>query len=358
VDEVRILEEDLKRGLVKLRVDNLNDIYWLASIIEEGDLITMKTLRRVKQEGIRADSGERIPMILTIEVDKVKLDPYSSRLRISGVVRVGPDKFGIQGQHHTFSVDEGSSLTIVKKEWRKTHLEILKRAESMSEKGEVLLVAMDDEGATIAKAGSMRVEEIAYIRSRLPSKMDTRGREGEERRYFSEILDTLRELYSKIKPRAIVVGGPGFFKDRFLSYARAKDPEMGEKMREGDASNATFSGVLEMIRRGEADKVLRELDLAKDMAAVEEIFELLSKNSDLVTYGVDEVLEAVNQGAAEIVLISASVFFDPDMRDKVFSLIEGCERTRAEFRIIDSTSEPGEKLDAIGGVAAKLRYRI
>ena len=64
---MKILEKDLKRGSIKLRVDNLDDLYWLSSIIEPGDLVTMRTTRRVKQDGIRADSGERVPMTLTLE---------------------------------------------------------------------------------------------------------------------------------------------------------------------------------------------------------------------------------------------------------------------------------------------------
>lgn len=356
---MRILEEDLKKGLVKLRIDNLNDMYWLSTVIEKGDLVTMRTLRRVKQDGIRADSGERIPMTLTIEVDKIKLDRYSSRLRISGIVRIGPDKFGIQGQHHTLSVYEGSVLTIVKGSWKKAHIDILRRAESLSERGDIVLVAIDDEGATIAKASPTRAEEVAYVRSRLPSKMDeVKGREGEERRYFSEVLSVLYELNDKVKPKAIVIGGPGFTKEKFISYVRTKDPELGERIRESDASSATFSGILEMLRRGEADKVLRELELIKDMMSVDGIFELLAKGSDLVTYGLKEVIGAVDQGAAELVLISSSLFFDPDARSDVLYLLDGCERIRAEFRIIDSESEPGEKLESIGGVAAKLRYRV
>lgn len=356
---MKILEEDLKKGFVKLKLDNLNDLYWLSMVIERGDLVTMRTLRRVRQEGLRADSGERVPMTLTLEVDKLKLDPNSSRLRISGIVRVGPEKFGIQGQHHTFPVDEGSVLTISKKLWRKSHLDILRKAEKSSEKGEFILVAMDDEGATIAKVNSNRVEEVAYIRSRLPSKSsDLKGREGEERRYFSEVLTLLRELEEKLNPKAIIIGGPGFIKESFISYVKSKCPKIGEKVREGHASNATFSGILEMLKRGEADKVLRELELIRDIAYVEEVFELLARGSELIAYGLREVIDAVNLGAAEFVLISSSLFFNPDIKEEIFSLLEGCETTGAEFRIIDSSSEPGEKLESLGGIAAKLRYKL
>ncbi|MCS7103702.1 MAG: hypothetical protein NZ992_07485, partial [Candidatus Korarchaeum sp.] len=162
----------------------------------------------------------------------------------------------------------------------------------------------------------------------------------------------------KLRPKAVVIGGPGFTKEKFVSYVKLKDSELGEKIREGDASSSTFSGILEMLRRGEADKVLKELELTKDIMSVDEIFNLLAKGSGLVTYGLKDVIEAVDHGAAELVLISSSLLFDPDTRDDVSYLLKGCERTRAEFRIVDSGSEPGERLEGIGGVAAKLRYRV
>ncbi|MDK2383832.1 MAG: mRNA surveillance protein Pelota, partial [Candidatus Korarchaeota archaeon] len=164
---MKILEQDLKKGFIKLRVESLDDLYWLSSILEPGDLVTMRTTRRVKQEGIRADSGERVPMTITLEVEKVKMDQYSARLRITGIVRVGPEKFGIQGQHHTLNVTEGSTLKVVKEKWSRSHLDILRRAEESSSKGNVILVAIDDEGATVAKVNAYRAEEIAYVRSNL-----------------------------------------------------------------------------------------------------------------------------------------------------------------------------------------------
>ncbi len=356
---MRILEQDRKKGFIKLRVDTLDDLYWLLSIIEPGDLITMKTTRRIKQDGIRADSGERIPMTLTLEVEKMKIDQYSERLRVTGIVRVGPEKFGIQGQHHTLNVTEGSIIKIEKKKWNKLHLDILKRAEEYSRKGNVILVAMDDEGATVAKLNAYRAEEIAYVRSNLqPKGGDLKRRSDSERRYYSDLYRLLDELNSRINPEAIIIGGPGYTKDKFLSYVKEKKSGILEKVRLGGASNSTFSGVLEMIKRGDVEKVTKEFTLSHDMRSVDKIFELLARNSRLVTYGLKEVRKAVEYGAAEEVLIVSSLLFNPKTREEILSLLEKCNETNAKFHIIDAKSEPGEKLASLGGIAAKLRYQI
>ncbi len=356
---MRILEQDRKKGFIRLRIDTLDDLYWLLSIIEPGDLITMKTTRRIKQDGIRADSGERVPMTLTLEVEKVKIDQYSERLRVTGIVRVGPEKFGIQGQHHTLNVTEGSIIKIEKKKWNKLHLDILKRAEEYSKKGNVILVAMDDEGATVAKLNAYRAEEIAYVRSSLPPKGgDPRRRSDSERRYYSDLYRLLDELNSRINPEAIIIGGPGYTKDKFLSYIKEKKSSILEKIRLGGASNSTFSGILEMIKRGDIEKVTKEFTLARDMKSVDNIFELLARSSRLVTYGLKEVSKAVEYGAAEEVLVVSSLLFNPKTREEVLSLLEKCNETNAKFHIIDAKSEPGEKLASLGGIAARLRYQI
>ena len=289
----------------------------------------------------------------------MKVDQYSARLRITGIVRVGPEKFGIQGQHHTLNVTEGSVLRIVKRKWSRSHLDILRRAEESSSKGSVILVAMDDDGATIAKANAYRAEEIAFVRSNLPSKRgELRGREDAERRYYAELSSLLEEVNSRVKPRAIIVGGPGYAKEKFTSYVKERKPELGRKLREGGATSSTFSGVLEMIKRGDVDRVVKELTLANDMREVDEIFQLLARESRLVTYGLREVMRAVQFGAAETVLVVSSLLFSPETRDDVMRILEMCEDTGAEFHIVDSRSEPGEKLLSLGGIAAKLRYQI
>ncbi len=359
MNPTRVIEEDVKKGFIALKVERLEDLYWLLSIIEPGDWVTMRTTRRVKREGGRADSGERLPMTLTVEVEKVKLDEYSSRLRLTGVVRIGPEKFGIQGQHHTLNVDVGSTVKIWKKNWRRSHLEIIRRAVESSTKAKAILVSMDDEGATVAELDNYNLSEVMYIRSGLSSKRAERSdREGEERRYFSDLAKTLEDLKGRSGAQVVIVGGPGFMKDKFYKYVQERHSELTKSIRVTTTSNATMSGVVELVKRGEVDKAVKDLDLTKHMKLVDEVFELLAKGSKLVTYGLNEVEQAVNMGAAEKVLVCSSLLFNQETRDRILSILEMAEKTRSEFHIVDSRSEPGEKLESIGGIAAILRYSL
>jgi protein pelota len=72
-----------------------------------------------------------------------------------------------------------------------------------------------------------------------------------------------------------------------------------------------------------------------------------------VAYGEKEVQEAVELGAVEQVLIADTLLRD----ENITKLIEKAEAMRAVIVILSSGFEPGERLVALGGIAALLRYR-
>ena len=73
-----------------------------------------------------------------------------------------------------------------------------------------------------------------------------------------------------------------------------------------------------------------------------------------VAYGMAETRRAVEFGAAEQVLV-----VDRLLRDHAAqALMEGAEQLGATVAVLSSSFEPGERLDALGGVAALLRYHL
>jgi protein pelota len=75
----------------------------------------------------------------------------------------------------------------------------------------------------------------------------------------------------------------------------------------------------------------------------------------LAAYGKKEVSKAVDTGAVEVLLV-----LDNELRKdrEIESLISKTKQTGAEFHVLNSSFEPGQKLDGFGGVAAILRYKI
>jgi protein pelota len=73
-----------------------------------------------------------------------------------------------------------------------------------------------------------------------------------------------------------------------------------------------------------------------------------------VAYGRAEVRAAIGFGAAEQVLIADTLLRDQE----IIAMIENAESMRASVVVLSSSFEPGERLVALGGVAALLRYKM
>ena len=67
-----------------------------------------------------------------------------------------------------------------------------------------------------------------------------------------------------------------------------------------------------------------------------------------------EVADAIGYGAAEQLVITDSLLRDA----AVMRLVETAEGMRSKITVLSSSFEPGERLDALGGIAALLRYKI
>ena len=73
-----------------------------------------------------------------------------------------------------------------------------------------------------------------------------------------------------------------------------------------------------------------------------------------VAYGRAEVGKAIEYGACEELLVSDTLLRDPD----IVEMLNRAEQTNAKIVVFSSSFEPGTKLDALGGIAAILRYNI
>ena len=77
---MRILEEDEKNGVIELVPETLDDLWHLSHIIEEGDLLSARTTRRIQDtsgEKIRSDRGVKKTFYLGIRVENVNFHVYT-----------------------------------------------------------------------------------------------------------------------------------------------------------------------------------------------------------------------------------------------------------------------------------------
>jgi len=110
-----------------------------------------------------------------------------------------------------------------------------------------------------------------------------------------------------------------------------------------------------VIRRGAVERVGRESRLSRESEAVERLLEGISSEEGAATYGPDAVERAVDLGAVELLMVTDDrLLGDEGWGD----LLERGEERGGDYLVVSSEHEPGAKLDALGGVAALLRFRI
>ncbi|MBS1262970.1 MAG: Protein pelota [Methanonatronarchaeales archaeon] len=345
---MEIVHRDEREGLVEVRVTNLDDLWVLKSVVEPGDRVRARTFRRESSDTdmVRARRGERRPVTLTVRVESVEFHRHSERLRLLGIVLSGDEE--ASGRHHTINVEVGESFSIYKDRWRSDQLERLE--DSVVEGPSVGILTIEEGEAFYGLVREFGVDRTFTV------KGGTGKRYGESSReeFFGEVAVALSRAAETQDLDAVIVAGPGFTRDDLVSFISERHPELSESVYTETCSGAGPGGVQEVIRRGAVDRVGRESRLSRESRAVERLLKEIATRGR-AAYGPDEVDRSLEMGAVEELLIT-----DERLRsgEEWSDLVERAEQTGGEYLVVSSEHEPGVKLDALGGVAALLRFRI
>ncbi|MBN2599340.1 MAG: mRNA surveillance protein pelota [Candidatus Thermoplasmatota archaeon] len=347
---MKVIFKDPKTGEIKLIPENLDDIWHLYNIIEEGDLvraITFRTAEGEKADKLRAKKAEKKKMKLGICVEKVTFHEFSNRLRIQGVIREGPQDLG---SYHTFNVDaeEMQPLSILKQQWKAHQLQRIDEAVQQRTQPMLVFVSLDDDAATVALLYQSGVQCLAEIDAHRSGKMYESKETTPE--YYGEIFSVLKTVKKPDSPLVII--GPGFTREHLMKAGKEKEPQLFKDSITHATANAGMNGVHEALKVGIVEQITKENRVSKETQAVEKVFEKIKKD-ELVTYGTREVEEALSRGAADHLFIS-----DVLIRTKNGEhLLDLARKTHCAFMIINTMHDAGKKFDGIGGVAALLRFK-
>ncbi len=325
--------EERERGEISVRVDNLDDLWYLSTLLGEGDLVFGFVFRKDSASGDmnRSKKSVRKKIRVGIRVKKIEFQEFSDRLRISGIIVSGPEDY--IGTHQTINVGVGDEISIVK-EWSRKDRELLEEAVKNSERPKIYFLGLEHGLATIALLKTYGIQEFATLRKR--------GDEDEE--FFGEVLSTLKDAWDGNS--SLVILGPGFYKEDFVNFAggELKNYIMVQ------TSHGDMRGIYEVLKSGVLDKLLKQHRIAQEEQLVEELLKEIKKEG-LYAYGPSEVKNYLNMGAVKHLLVS-----DRDYK-KYRDLMNLALQTGAEIHIISTSHEAGKILENLGGVAALLRFR-
>jgi protein pelota len=353
-------------GELSLVPESLDDLWHLKHVIEAGDLVYSLTYRRIEEatDKIRPDKVDKKPVRLGIRTDAVEFHKFSRRLRIKGVIEEGPESE--LGAYHTFNIEPDTKLSVVKGDWKAHQLKRLREAEKAFATTEVLVVTVEEGEAVAGIVRQYGVDELFSLRYGSGKGMEQAGGSGKSD-FFGELLKHIQNSMQTTKAEALIIAGPGFIKDDFFTFLKERDAELAKKTRIEQTSSIGVSGFLEVLKRGAVERLKHEERLTKEVTLLDRLMAEISKDEGVkAVYGKDEVRRALEYGAVEILMVSDEKLMKSRIEgaeqekeaEEIDRMLEEAERKHGEVVIFSTEFEPGKRLNALGGIAALLRFGI
>ena len=223
------------------------------------------------------------------------------------------------------------------------------------------MVVMDRRDATIAFLKGKTIIPVVKTHSEVPGKTRAGGqssqrferlREGAKKAHYKKVADYMKDQFLEKKElKGIIVGGPSVTTNEFVSGDYLTGDVKKKIIAVKDLSYTGEFGLQELLDK--SSDVLAAEEVAAEKELMQKFLNLLAKKPGMVTYGENEVKNALEMGAAEVLLLSEDID-----EEKIAEFEKKAEETNTEVRIISTETREGVQLRDLGKIAAILRYEI
>lgn len=346
---MQLITSDFKKGLVKLKVNDKDDLWYLSHLIDQGDIVRGKTTRKIKiGEGENAKSVKKT-FTLSIEAETVELTEVS--VRINGKITEETEDVP-KGSYQSITLEEASEFTLEKPQWLSYQKQKLQ--EACEKKYDYLLCLFDREEVLFALTKKFGYEILTTLKGEVQKK----AKAVEIKKDFQEeIIKTLELYYQRYNPSSIILASPAFYKEDL--FKKIPQSDLKKKIVLATCSDISERSLDEVMRRPELAETLKHSRARQEQILVEELLKEINKD-DKAAYGWKEVEEAVNAGSVLKLLLTDDFIHKKRIAEK-FAEVDQAMKTvdslQGEIHIISAESDAGKKLNGLGGVAAILRYK-
>lgn len=341
---MKVIKFDQRNSEMKIEPENFEDLWHLMKIINPGDIVIGKTIRRFRSEGEKGESGEKKEVTIELNVERTELHKNANILRVMGTIISGtPEEYVQKGSHHTIDIEIGYPYKIRKEKWTTYELDRIKDAQKSSKRPILRIVVMDDKIANVATLRSYGVEFDFELESRTSKRDD--AYEEKINKFFAELAKVISNS------KKVLIAGPGFTAEAFRNYIKNKHPELLEKITIEHTSTAEKSGVYELIKSGTVKQILKEDRVSQEFEKIEKIMTELGRGSGLVVKGLEEVKEANECGAL------GELYILDDFARKNPEILDEAKAKGVEITVFTSGEEPWKKLQKFGQIAGILRFK-
>ncbi|KAI2468999.1 hypothetical protein F4781DRAFT_243591 [Annulohypoxylon bovei var. microspora] len=366
--------DEIGEGSVTLLPIEPEDMWHANNLIGPEDVVKAHAIRKVTTETKTGSTmSERVHTDLTIRVTSTFFDPGSSQLHVSGTVIV-ENNFVSLGQYHTLDLELNRTFTLWKKYgWDSVARETLADAIKQDRDGAVAAVVMQEGIANICLITEYRTILKQRVESTIPKKRSSSNEQDSGmKRFFEKTLGTLLRSIDFSIPRPLLLASPGFVAGDFKKYILDEGVRRADKSMMAMAKEATVvhssSGHLhslnEILKSSEVTATMKDMKFSKETRFMDDFFDKLRKDDGRAWYGTVPVEKAVKEGAVGrgggILLVNNSLFRSQDIatRRRYVAMVDKVKEDGGEARILSSDHESGQRLDALGSIAAILTYPI
>ncbi len=272
----------------------------------------------------------------------------------------------------------------------------------LGEKKKYGLIVVDRSESTIGMLNGNRIESLKNIQSMIPSKHSKGGQSAQRferlieeaaKQYFKKVGGKVNNILLNEDLEGILVGGPGRTKDEFAEGNFLHHELKSNIISTFNTGYTDEYGLRELV--DQARDTLSDLEVMKEKELVKDLMEEIKKpDGGLATYGEAHVKKALMMGAVDKVLISEGIDktkvdyecgdcgkemekvikgkveeiecpecgSEMDIKEKtdfIDEIYNEAEQVGSEVKLISDDFEEGELLlDAFGGIAALLRFRV
>ena len=223
------------------------------------------------------------------------------------------------------------------------------------------LIVMDRREGDIALLKGKSIVPLSHHTSNVPGKTRAGGqsaarferlREGAARDFYTRLGEHAKEAFlGKKELKGIIVGGPGPTKSEFVDgnfiTNEVKKKIIGIK----DLSYTGEFGLQELVDRSQ--DLLANEEIAKEKQLMQRFFDYLAKKPGMVSYGIDEVMKQLKNGAVETLLISEKLD-----EKKLEEFEKEALKVGTTVEIISTDTREGVQLRDFGMVASINRYEV
>lgn len=349
---MNILQSNFKSGVVKLRINDADDLWYLSHLIEPGDLVSGKTTRKIKIGDSEKTKVTKKTLTLKIKAETIDFDQTGTVLRINGRIKEGPEDIPKES-YHALALEEGSEFTLEKAQWLNYHKQRL--LEATEKKYNYLFCLFDREEAVFALSKKFGYEILSKIKGEVPKK-----RQGIELKkdFYQEIINTLQIYVDRYKPDYLILASPAFYKEDLLQ--KISSAELKKKIVLTACSDVSETSLDEVLKKPELAEILKSNRAREEQLLVNELLSEISTAGKAV-YGWQETKKAIAAGAVGTLLLS-----DDFIRQKRTSggyqeldeEMNTVEQMKGKIHILSSEFPSGKKLNGLGGIAALLRFKL